>query len=367
LRNDRGKPGAGLLLRNGSPRLTTDKNRNLEDDVNMTLRTTALTAMLLPFAGVAMAQNVAVTFGTNWVAQAEHGGFYQSVADGTYAACGLDVKILPGGPQVNNRALMLAGQVDFHMGGSTLDGFSAVQEGLPILTVAAAFQKDPQVIVTHPGFAATFADLVKLDKVLISDGGVLTFWAYMINAYGFKPEQREVYTFSAAPLIANKTWGMQGYLSSEPYFFEKETGIKPDAWLIADAGYTAYSTMIETMADNVTNRPEVVKCFVDGSAIGWTNYLYNDNAAANAMIKADNAEMSDEAIAYGIQSMKDNGIVFSGDALTMGAGAITDAKMEDFFNKMVAVGAVPADLDWKASYTLQFVNQKVGLDLKPAE
>ncbi len=335
--------------------------------MNKALTTTALTAMLLPFAGMALAENTAVTFGTNWVAQAEHGGYYQAVADGTYAACGLDVKILPGGPQVNNRALMLAGQVDFSMGGSTLDGFSAVQEGLPVITVAASFQKDPQVIVTHPGAAASFADLAKLDKVLISDGGVLTFWAWMIQAYGFKPEQREVYTFSAAPLIANKTWGMQGYLSSEPYFFEKETGIKPDAWLIADAGYTAYSTTIETMADTVANKPDVVQCFVDGSAIGWTNYLYNDSAAANAMIKADNPEMSDEAIAYGIATMKEHGIVYSGEALTMGAGAMTDARVEDFYNKMVAVGAVPADLDWKASYTLQFVNKGVGLDLKPAE
>ncbi|WP_309664866.1 ABC transporter substrate-binding protein, partial [Tabrizicola sp.] len=274
------------------------------------LGATALSAVLA-MTTAAGAENAKVTFGTNWVAQAEHGGYYQAVADGTYAACGLDVTILPGGPQVNNRALMLAGQIDFNMGGSTLDGFSAVQEGLPIITVAASFQKDPQVIVTHPGAAASFADLAKLDKVLISDGGVLTFWAWMIQAYGFKPEQREVYTFSAAPLIANTTWGMQGYLSSEPYFFEKETGIKPDAWLIADAGYTAYSTTIETLTDTVANRPEVAQCFVDGSAIGWTNYLYGDNTAANDMIKKDNPEMSDEAIAYGIATMKEHGIVFS--------------------------------------------------------
>jgi NitT/TauT family transport system substrate-binding protein len=327
-----------------------------------TVRFLGATALCLTgFASApALAQNTAVSFGTNWVAQAEHGGYYQAVADGTYAACGLDVTILPGGPQVNNRALMIAGQIDFNMGGSTLDGFSAVQEGLPIVTVSAAFQKDPQVIVTWPGVAASFADLAKLDKVLISDGGVLTFWAWMIQAYGFKPEQREVYTFSAAPLIANKNWGMQGYLSSEPYFFEKETGVKPDAWLIADAGYSAYST-------NVTDRPEVVQCFVDGSAIGWTNYLYGDNAAANAMIKKDNPEMTDEAIAYGIATMKEHGIVYSGDAMTMGAGAMTDAKVEDFYKKMVAVGAVPDGLDWKASYTLQFVNKGVGLDLKPAE
>ena len=312
----------------------------------------------------AFAQNVAVTFGTNWVAQAEHGGYYQAVADGTYAACGLDVTILPGGPQVNNRALMLAGQIDFNMGGSTLDGFSAVQEGLPILTVAASFQKDPQVIVTHPGAAASFADLAKLDKFLISDQGVLTFWAWMIQAYGFKPEQREVYTFSAAPLIANTTWGMQGYLSSEPYAVQQEAGIVPDVWLIADAGYSTYSTLIETMADTVATKPDVVKCFVDGSIKGWYNYLYGDNAAANAMIKTDNPDMNDEQIAFGIEKMKEAGIVDSGDALDKGIGVMTEEKVMDFYDKMVTAGVVAADLDWKSAINTSFVGTGVGMDLK---
>lgn len=331
------------------------------------LKTTVLTALAVPFASAALAQNVAVKFGTNWVAQAEHGGYYQAVADGTYAACGLDVTIMPGGPQVNNRALMLTGEIMFNMGGSTLDVFSSAQEGVPVVAVSAAFQKDPQVIVTHPGAAASFADLAKLDKLLISDGGVLTFWAWMMKAYGFKPEQREVYTFSAAPLLANKTWGMQGYLSSEPFAVEKEGGFKPDVWLIADAGYTAYSTTVETMADTIANSPEVVQCFVDGSAKGWYNYIYNDNSAANAMIKADNPDMTDEAITYAVESMKANGIVDSGDTLTMGIGAMTDEKMADFFQKMVDAGVVPADLDYKAAYTTQFVNKGVGLDLKPAQ
>jgi NitT/TauT family transport system substrate-binding protein len=365
--DDRGKPGVALSLRNRRPRLTSDQNRNPEDDVKKALKTTALTTMLLPFASMAVAENIPVTFGTNWVAQAEHGGFYQSVADGTYAACGLDVKILPGGPQVNNRALMLTGEVDFIMGGSTLDAFTAVQEGVPIVTVAAAFQKDPQVIVTHPGAAASFADLAKLDKILVSDGGVLTFWAWMLKAYDFKPEQREVYTFSAAPLIANPTWGMQGYLSSEPFAVEAEAGIKPDVWLIADAGYTAYSTTIDTMADTVANKPEVVQCFVDGSIKGWYNYIYNDNSAANAMIKADNPDMTDEAIAYAIATMKEHGIVDSGDSLTLGIGAMTEARMADFFQKMVDAGVVAADLDYSSAWTMAFVNKGVGLDLKPAQ
>jgi NitT/TauT family transport system substrate-binding protein len=335
--------------------------------MTLTARLICATALAATVALPAAAQNTAVTFGTNWVAQAEHGGFYQAVADGTYAACGLDVTIIPGGPQVNNRAMMLSGQVDFIMGGSTLDAITAVQEGVPIVTVAASFQKDPQVIVTHPGAAASFADLTKLDKFLISDGGVLTFWAWMISAYGFKPEQREVYTFNSAPLIANPTWGMQGYLSSEPFFVEKEAGWKPDVWLIADAGYNAYSTTIDTMADTIASKPEVVQCFVDGSAKGWYNYIYNDNTAANELIKKDNPEMTDEAIAYAIEAMKANGIVDSGDTLTMGIGAMTDARMEDFYAKMVSVGAAPEGLDLKKGYTLQFVNKGVGLDLKPAQ
>jgi NitT/TauT family transport system substrate-binding protein len=322
----------------------------------------AACTMALP----ALAQDlIPVTFGTNWVAQAEHGGYYQAVADGTYAACGLDVTILPGGPQVNNRALMLAGQVDFHMDGSSLDTLSAAAEGLPIVAVAATFQKDPQVIITHPGAAESFADLVNLDKILISDGGVLTFWAWMINAYGFTPEQREVYTFSAAPLIANPTWGMQGYLTSEPFFVEQEAGFAPDTYLIADAGYNAYSTIIATMADTIAERPEVVQCFVDGSAIGWYNFLYGDNAAAIALIKADNAEMSDEAIAFSIASMKEYGIVDSGDTLTLGIGAMTEEHMAAFYESMVAAGVVAEGLDYSAAWTTQFVNKGVGLELRP--
>ena len=332
------------------------------------LATAATTsALILGVSPAAMAQNAPVIFGTNWVAQAEHGGFYQAVADGTYAACGLDVTIQPGGPQVNNRALLLAGKIDYNMGGSMLDAFSAAQEGLPIITVGTAFQKEPQVILSHPGRVKSFEDLKTLDKIFISDGGVLTFWAWMMKAYGFKPEQREVYTFNSAPFVTDPNSGMQGYLSSEPYFVEKETGLKADVWLIADAGYTAYSTTLETMADTVASKPDQVTCFVEGSIKGWYNYIYNDNAAANAMIKADNPEMSDAAIAYGITKMQENGIVDSGDSLTLGIGVMTDAKVEDFFNKMVSAGVVPADLDWKASYTTQFVGKGVGLDLKPAQ
>ena len=199
-----------------------------------------------------------VSFGTNWVAQAEHGGFYQSVADGTYEACGLSVTILPGGPQVNNRALMLAGRIDFHMGGDLLQAFNAVKEGIPVVSVAAIFQKHPQVILAHPGKAESFEDLKDL-TLLIGDNGFQSYYQWMMAAYGFTPEQRQPYTFNPAPFLANTEIGMQGYLSSEPYLVEKEGGFTPEVFLIADAGYSTYATSIETMAPTIANQPDVVK------------------------------------------------------------------------------------------------------------
>lgn len=320
-------------------------------------------SLLLSTVATAASANTAVTFGTNWLAQAEHGGFYQAVADGTYAACGLDVTIQPGGPQVNNRALMLAGKIDFNMGGNLLEEFSAVQEGIPVVAVAAIFQKEPQVILTHPGAAKSFEDLKNL-KLLIGDAGYASYYQWMIKAYGFTPEQREVYTFNPAPFIADEKSGMQGYLSSEPLMVEKEGGFKPDVWLLADAGYSTYSTLIETMADTVAKKPEVVKCFVDGSIKGWYNFLYGDNSAAKEKIKKDNPDMTDEQLAFGISQLKEKGIVDSGDALEKGIGVITDAHVKDFFDKMVAAGVVPGDLDYKAAYTTDFVGAGVGLDLK---
>ncbi|WP_121063483.1 ABC transporter substrate-binding protein [Chachezhania antarctica] len=329
------------------------------------MKTKALAGALLALAAApAAAQDLPkVVFGTNWLAQAEHGGFYQSVADGTYEECGLDVSIVQGGPQVNNRALMLAGRIDYHMGGDLLQAFNAVKEGVPVVSVAAIFQKHPQVIVTHPGKAETFEDLKDL-TLLIGDNGYQSYYQWMMAEYGFTAEQREPYTFNPGPFLADDTKGMQGYLSSEPYLIKKEGGFTPDVFLIADAGYSTYATTIETMADTIAEKPEQVKCFVDGSIKGWYNYLYGDHSAADEMIMADNPEMTQDKIDYGIEKMLSEGIVVSGDAETLGIGSITDEKVGGFFQKMVDAGVTDSDIDWKSAYTNEFVNEKVGMDLK---
>lgn len=307
----------------------------------------------------------AVTFGTNWLAQAEHGGFYQAVADGTYAECGLDVSIVTGGPQVNNRALLVAGKIDFYMGGNMLQAFSAVQEGIPTKVIAAAFQKEPQVLMTHPDQGLdTWEDLTSAEKMIIGDAGFQSFYQWMIAEYGFEPEKRIPYTFNPAPFLADPKSAQQGYVTSEPFAIINEGGFEPNVFLMADYGFDTYSTTIETRAEVIEQSPDVVTCFVDGSIKGWYNYLYGDNAAANELIKADNPDMSDEQIAFSIDALKEYGIVDSGDTETLGIGAMTDERMESFYNKMIAAGVIEEGIDLAASYTLEFVNKGVGLDLK---
>ena len=329
------------------------------------MKTAAITT--LAFAATAVAAHAdghltPVAFGTNWVAQAEHGGFYQSVADGTYAECGLDVTIVPGGPQVNNRALMLADRLQFHMGGDMLQAFNAVGEGIPVVSVMATFQKHPQVIVAHPDVESW--DQLKDRTLLIGDNGFASYYQWMIAEHGFTVEQRQPYTFNPAPFIADEGVAMQGYLSSEPYLIQTEAGFEPNVFLIADNGYSSYATTVEVMQPFLEANPEAVECFVEGSIEGWYNYLYGDSSAADALILEANPDMTQDKIDFAKAMMRDEGIVDSGDSLELGIGAITDEKVQDFFDKMVAAGVVTEDVDWEASYTTEFVNQGHGMELK---
>jgi NitT/TauT family transport system substrate-binding protein len=306
-----------------------------------------------------------VSFGTNWLAEAEHGGYYQAVVDGTYAKYGLDVTIVPGGPQANNGLLLAAGKLDFYMGGNLLLSFDAVAQNIPIVVVAAHFQKDPQIVMSHPGVGLDkWSDLPRA-TAFIGKEGLVSFYQWMRTAYGFKEENVKPYTFNPQPFIADKNSIQQGYVTSEPFAVEREGHFKPNIFLLADQGYGTYATTIETRADVVAKKPDLVQRFVDASTIGWYHYLYGDNSQANALIKKDNPEMTDEQIAFSIGKIKEYGLADSGDTLKLGIGAMTDERIKSFYDSMVKAGVVAPGLDYKKGYTLQFVDKGVGLDLRP--
>ncbi|MBN9583788.1 MAG: nitrate ABC transporter substrate-binding protein [Afipia sp. 62-7] len=306
-----------------------------------------------------------VSFGTNWVAEAEHGGFYQAVADGTYKAYGLDVTIVPGGPNVNNRIQLIAGKLDFFMSANTLQSFDAVANKVPVVAVAAIFQKDPQVFLAHPESKVGKIEDLKPLTLFVSKEGMPTYFQWLKSEYGFSEDNVKPYTSNAQPFLADKSSAMQGYVTSEPYAVEKQAKFRPSVLLLADYGFNSYSTLIETRTAFAEKKADLVQRFVDASIIGWYNYLYGDNRAANALIKKSNPDMSDELLAYSVDAMKAYGIVDSGDALTNGIGAMSDERMASFFAKMVRAGVTRSNIDYRKSYTLRFVNKAVGLDLRP--
>ncbi|MEO7852401.1 MAG: ABC transporter substrate-binding protein [Rubrivivax sp.] len=312
-----------------------------------------LLAAIAALAGAAHAQEK-FTYLTNWFAQAEHGGFYQALATGLYKKEGLDVTIKMGGPQVNGLQLLAAGQADCYMGFHT-QTLKAWENGVDAVIVAAAFQKDPLVMIGHPGVVDKIEDL-KGKAILVSTAGHTTYWPWLMATYKLDAAQARPYTFNVQPFIADKNLVQQGYLSSEPYAIEKEAGFKPNVFLLADHGWPPYSTTIDCMADTVKNKPKQVAAFVKASMQGWRDYLTGDPSAANALIKKDNPNMTDDSIAVAIKLMNQTGMVGGGDAAKRGVGIITDERMKKTYDMMVAMKLLdPAKVDLKKTYTTEFV------------
>ena len=323
-------------------------------------------ALLLAGAASAAQPQQPISYGTNWLAEAEHGGFYQAAADGTYAKYGLDVTIVQGGPNVNGRLLMSSGRLDCFMGSDMINAMDAVAQGLPTIAVAGMFQKDPQVLISHPGEGLdTFESLKTADKIYVARSALGSFYQWLQSRWSFSQDNVAPYNFNSAPFLADKKSVQQGYATSEPFAIEKLGGFKPNVFLLADYGFDTASTTIECRHDFVDQHADVVQRFVDATAIGWYHYLYGDNRSANEAIKKDNPEMTDEQIAYSLAKLKEYGIVNSGEALSHGIGAMSDKRMKSFYDQMAAAGVLPKGLDYKKAYTLQFVNKGVGLDLRP--
>ncbi len=318
----------------------------------------------LLFVAGASAQDK-VTFATNWLAEAEHGGHYQAVADGTYLKYGLDVTIRPGGPQLNNRLQLISGRVEFYMNANLVPSFTAIEQRVPVKAVAAMFQKDPFIFMSHPGEGFDKWEDLKNATAFVGNEALASIFQWLKQEYGFREERVKPYTFNPAPFIADKKSIQQGYATSEPFEVERQGKFKPNVFLAADYGFDTYSTLIETRNDIIAKRPDLVQRFVDASIIGWYNYIYGDNRAANELIKKSNPEMTDAQIAFSIAKLKEHGIVDSGESLSHGIGAMSDARMKSFFDKMAKAGVVKADIDFKQAYTLQFVNKRVGMDLRP--
>ena len=305
-----------------------------------------------------------IRFATDWRAEAEHGGFYEALATGEYKRRGLDVRIIQGGPGVNVPQLIATHAVEMGMGSNSFIVMNLVREKIPAMAVAAFFQKDPSVLIAHPGVGNDSLAALKGKPIMISADTRVGYWLFLKAKFGYSDSQIRPYNFNPAPFLADKSAVQQGYLTSEPYLIEKQ-GVQPVVMLIADSGYTSYGSLIETSQKLVEQKPDLVQRFVNASIEGWYSYLYGDPSPANALIKRDNPEESDDLIAYAIAKMKQYGVVDSGDSQNQGIGTMSDPRWKDFFDVMARQGLYPKDMDWHKAYTLRFVNQRVGIALKP--
>lgn len=306
-----------------------------------------------------------ISFGLDWKAEAEYGGYYQAAATGLYAKHGLEVTIQQGGPQVNHTQLLLAGRLDFNICSNSFLAMNFVKERIPFRTVAAMFQKDPSVLIAHPGQGNDSFAALKGKPIMISADTRVGWWNFLRARFGYSDSQIRPYTFNLAPFLADRKAIQQGFLGSEPFSIKQAAGIDPVVLLIADAGFTGYASLIAASDRKIAEQPDLVQRFVDASIEGWVSYLDGDPAPGNALIKKDNPEMTDALLAYGRGALKQNGILQSGDAARDGIGAMTAARWQAFYGATKAEGLYPADLDVTRAYTLAFVNHRVGLGSKP--
>ncbi|MEO8303905.1 MAG: ABC transporter substrate-binding protein [Betaproteobacteria bacterium] len=319
--------------------------------MNRLARRLVVAALAAAIAVIAHAQPAdRIVFATDWLAQAEHGGFYQAMAEGTYAKHGLDVTIRMGGPQVNGLQLLAAGQLDVVMA-DALQVLSVVEQNVPVTAIAATFQKNPTVVIAHPG-VAKLEDL-KGKPIAVAAAANTTFWPWLKQRFGFTDSQKRPYAFSVQPFLVDPKLSQQGFATSEPFSIEKG-GIKPVVFLLAEQGYPPYSEVLAVRRDALARRADALARFVRASAEGWKSYLANP-APANALIKRDNPQMSDALLAYGHRKIKEYSIVGGGDTATAGLLTMTDARWQKTIAFLRTAGLARPNVDYAAAYTLSIV------------
>jgi NitT/TauT family transport system substrate-binding protein len=301
-----------------------------------------------------------VKFIADWTAEAEHGCFYQSKADGTYEKAGLDVSIQSGGPSVNGPQLLAAGAVDFAIISSGIQAIGMTKNKIPITIVAALMQRNEQILMAHKEAGMHSLADMKGKPVMISSFSVQAYWPWLSAEFGFTEDQIRPYNFNLAPFLQDKTTIQQGYLTSEP-FAAKKGGANPQVFLLADYGYVDTGSLIGVRTDWIKSKPDLIKRFIDATMKGCYNFLNGDPSVAFAAIKKDNPEMGDDQMKYTWDQLKANEIFTSGDAKTLGIGAMTDARWKAIWDQMVKDKISDPGEDYKAAYDSQFVNKKVGM------
>nr|WP_294566686.1 ABC transporter substrate-binding protein [uncultured Rhodopila sp.] len=327
-------------------------------------RAALLTRVVLSFAlmrGFVITEASAaddVTLGLNWLPQADFGGFYQALADGTYERYGIKLTIHPGGPQINSAQMLASGAYDFARIPTGLTMFNMVDKGLPYVAVAAIYQHDPQVLISHASQNIHSPRDMAGHPILMTAESTTTWWPVLKQEFGLTDTQIRPYTYGSATFIANETAITQGYYTNDlPHL--QALGYKVDYLLLSQWGYDPYASLIVTSGTLIRNRPDLVKRFLTASTRGWMTYLHGDHTAADQLMAKSNPNFSPESARMAIEAINKIDLVQGGDAATSGIGIMTDNRWKNFYDTMLKSHSVTPGLNWRSAFTTQFVNAQV--------
>ena len=288
----------------------------------------------------------------DWVPQGEHGGFFQAIAKGYYNDVDINLEIIPGGPSVNTKAMLMSEQVDFNIGGSA-GALNYAKQDLPFTAVAAFFQKTPQVLISHPNVGIDHPSDFVGKTIFLSNFGRLSFWGFIKNKYNLSDDQLKSYNFNSQPFIDDPQSIQQGYLSSEPFAIKKTAGFEPVVHLLADYGFNAYANTIETSDKLIKENPDLIRRFIKASRLGWEDYLTGDTQPAFDLIQELNPDMPSDKLAYAHQKMIEYNIVTGNNQII---GSMNSDRWQDFYKMSVELGIYDSEFDYEKAYTLEFSN-----------
>ena len=316
-------------------------------------------AILISLSGPGQAAEK-LSFLTTWRAQAEHGGYYQAVAKGFYQACGLDLTIRQAGPGIDGKQLLVAGAVDMIIASYNDTAPLVNVAGFPAKAVMAMFQKNPQILMTHADNGInTLADM-KDKPISISAASRTTFWPFLRAKYGFTDAQLRSYSGQIAPFLVDKMMIQQALITNEPRRVQVETGKLPKSFLLADFGYHAYASTLLVPQRLLDAKSEAVQCFVNGSILGWIDFMKNP-APGVELIRKDNPDNPDDVVAYAIKMIGEAGILESAETAKNGLGTMSDARWKAHTEMLQDAAIVPKDFDYRRAYTLQYINKRIGI------
>ncbi len=283
---------------------------------------------------------------TNYFASAEQGCFFQAKATGMYEQAGLDVDVLPGNPQFNAVQMLVAGEIDVLMG-KDIQVLVGLEKGVPTLGICALFQFDSTVVITR----ANVKSLAELRgrKIMVASSGRTTYWPWLKAKYGYSEDQMVPYTGNLQPFFADTDVAVIGVATGEPYRIRKQV---PDMneFLLAKEGYPPYGAPLVTTPAFLASHREALEVFVRTTMEAWNSY-FNDPNPAFAAIKKESPSLEPDNLTFTVDVMRRTGQVASGDALTMGLGAMTAVRWEKTRDFLVRSGLLSPNTPWRQAFT----------------